>query len=435
MKPIDAAITHYLDEYKRVEKNLAGNDLPWLKQIREAGLEKFATQGFPTFHDEDWKYTNITPITKRKFIVDAQPYKAACSAPTDSLDFPSKYNLTFVNGHFVKELSQIDELPAGTIITNLASAIKQNPEVIKKYLGKTTNSSTDSFTALNTGFINDGACILLPHDTILNKPVELRFINTTNQELYFAPIRNLIVAEENSQVIIIENYFSLDQTIGFTNVVTELVLNQQAHAEHYKLLQENEHTFHISTLQVQQKSKSCFTSNSFACGGALVRSDTNVALTDDYTECTLNGLYLARGHQHIDHHTFIDHAKPHGISRELYKGVIAEKGRAVFNGKVLVQPGALKTDAQQANKNLLLSADAEVDTKPQLEIYADDVKCAHGATVGQLDENSLFYLQSRGIPKDEAHKILIYAFAREIIERIPLQPIREVLQTKLNQFI
>lgn len=434
MKPIDAAINHYLDEYKRVEKKLTGNDLPWLKQIREAGLEKFATQGFPTFHDEDWKYTNVTPITKRNFNFSTKTETTLNPEPLKQINLDC-YRLTFVNGHFAEGLSQISDLPAGTIITNLATAIKEHPKAIKKYLGKTTNNSTDSFIALNTSFINDGACILLPRDTILNKPIELRFINTTTQELYFAPIRNLIVAEENSQVIIIENYFSLNESIGFTNVVTELVLNQQAHAEHYKLLQENEHTFHISTLQVHQKSKSCFTSNSFACGGTLVRSDTNVALTDEYAECTLNGLYLVHSHQHIDHHTFIDHAKPHGISRESYKGVIAEKGRAVFNGKVLVQQGAFKTDAQQANKNLLLSADAEIDTKPQLEIYADDVKCAHGATVGQLDETSLFYLQSRGIPKDEAHKILIYAFAREIIERIPLQPIREVLQTKLNQFI
>lgn len=430
----DPAIQHYASEFARSEKNFSGRDLPWLQQLRATALEQLSTHGFPTFHDEDWKYTNITPITKRNFSITSNQKTDLTPAQLNTTDL-NCYQLTFVNGHFSAELSQITDLPSGVIITNIASAIKKYPEVIKNYLGKITKKPIHGFTALNTSFISDGAYIFVPRDTILDKPIELRFIATNQETLCFAPLRNLIIAEENTQSIIVENYSSSNQHHYFTNVVTELLTKQQAHVEHYKLLQENEQTFHVSTLEVLQQGKSCFTSNSFTCGGALVRSDTNVVLADEYAECTLNGLYLAKHHQHIDHHTSIDHTKPHGTSREFYKGVITDHGRAVFNGKVLVREDAFKTDAQQTNKNLLLSADAEVDTKPELEIYADDVQCAHGATVGQLDEAALFYLQSRGINKYTARTILIYAFAREIIERIPLEPLRKQLQKSLNLFL
>jgi len=431
IKSNDPAINHYIDEYHRISQNLVGNNLPWLKQLREQALEQLATRGFPTFHDEDWKYTNVHPITKRNFIfATTQQNTTAIKIPESITSKLDCYRLVFVDGSFAKNLSQ----PCPQItINNLATAFTEQPELIKQYLEK--NSTDNSFIMLNTSFINDGAYIHIPANTILDKPIELLFISTATDDLPFNSIRNLIIADENSQAIIFENYLSLNKNHHFTNAVTELVLNKRAHIEHYKLLQENEQAFHISNLNVVQKERSCFTSHSLALGGLLVRSDTQVSLEEEFTDCTLNGLYLAHGKQHIDHHTSINHLKPHSTSHEFYKGVIGDRARAVFNGKVLVQPNACKTNARQTNNNLLLSQEAEIDTKPQLEIYNDDVQCAHGATVGQLDENSLFYLRSRGLPEDMARSTLIYAFIREIVERMPLVSSQEQIEKYLSKFI
>lgn len=429
----DAAIQHYLTEFARIEKQLSGTNLEWLQALRSTALKQFSAQGFPTSRDEDWKYTNVTPIIKQNFLTNTpSPLEGEGVRRADE-GYLNSYRLNFINGIFSEEQSNTSDLPSDVIITNLATAFTKHSDIIQKHLNKIIQP-THGFTALNTSFINDGAFIFLPKGTILEKPIELCFVTTDQTTPNFIPLRNLIITEENTQAIIIENYTGTNQNPSFTNAVTELFINQRAHLEHYKLLQETESTFHISTLAAKQQSKSCFTSNSFAAGGALVRSDSQVLLADEYAECTLNGLYLAKKRQHIDHHTIINHAKPHCTSQEFYKGIIADHGRAVFNGKVVVAEGAFKTNAQQSNKNLLLSANAEIDTKPELEIYADDVQCAHGATVGQIDETALFYLQSRGIDKATARTILIYAFAREIIERIPLEPLKKQLQNKLNQF-
>lgn len=431
IKSNDPAISHYINEYQRIHQNLAGNNLAWLKQLREQALEQFATRGFPTSHDEEWKYTHVHTITKHNFsFANTEKNIASIKIPESITSKLDCHRLVFVDGCFANSLSQ---LPPKITISNLATALKEQPEFIQQHLAK--NSTDNSFIMLNTSFINDGAYLHIPANTILDKPIELLFIATANDDLHFNSIRNLIIADENSQAIIFENYLSLNKNYHFTNVVTELVLNKRAHIEHYKLLQENEHAFHISNLNVTQKERSCFTSHSLTLSGLLVRSDTTVTLEEEFTDCTLNGLYLARGKQHVDHHTSIEHKKPHGTSHEFYKGVIGDRARAVFNGKVLVQPNAHKTNARQTNNNLLLSQEAEIDTKPQLEIYNDDVQCAHGATVGQLDENAMFYLRSRGLPEDIARNTLIYAFIREIIERMPLISSAEQIEKYLSKFI
>lgn len=426
LKPTDPAIEHYLQEYHRVNKTMAGHGLPWLQQLRKQALTEFTQQGFPTFRDEDWKYTNITPLTKQAFSwATSQAQITASAVP---FDLPYQ-RLVFVNGHFSTQLSKLDSLPAGIKITNLAKMLSEQPELVEKHLHRVAANHPTSFTALNTAFIHDGAYIFIPRNTSLSQPVHLLFISN-EEATTFSSLRNLLVLEENSHATIIESYCG--NSNHFTNAVTELAVGKNASCEHYTVLKEDSRAFHINTLQVQQQRQSRLTAYSLALAGGLTRSDTNATLGDEYAECHLNGLYLANGKQHIDHHTLIDHAKPHGTSRENYKGVLADRARAVFNGKVIVRPGAQKTDAEQSNKNLLLSNDAEVDTKPQLEIFNDDVRCTHGAAVGQLSEDALFYLRSRGIEEGAARNLLVYAFVREIVERIPLQPLRQQLESYIS---
>lgn len=424
LKP-EPAVEHYLGEYNRIKKNLAGCELPWLQQLRAQALTQFTQQGFPTFRDEDWKYTNIAPLTKQALswaIPQPNP-----TVPDVSFDLPYQ-RLVFVNGHFSAKLSKLDAPTSGIQITNLAKVLNEQPGLAEKHLQRIAANHPASFTALNTAFIHDGAYIHIPRNTSLSQPVHLLFLNS--EEASFSSLRNLIVLEENSQATILESYCG--NSSHFTNSVTELVLDKNASCEHYTLLKEDNRAFHINTLQVLQQRQSRLTAYSLALAGGLTRSDVNVTLADEYAECHLNGLYLANGKQHVDHHTLIDHAKPHGTSRENYKGVLADRARAVFNGKVIVRPGAQKTDAEQSNKNLLLSNDAEVDTKPQLEIFNDDVRCTHGAAVGQLSEDALFYLRSRGIDESAARNLLVYAFVREIVERIPLEPLRQQLESYIS---
>lgn len=433
-KVADPAIDHFLTEHARVNAMLAGRAEPWLQQLRQQGLAQFAAHGLPTVRDEDWKYTNVSPIAK-SFCQWSSPNNTTnlptiSPLPTDL----TEHRLVFMNGHFAPQLSTLSTLPPSVQVTNLAQAISQQPQLIEPYLGQIADNQKSGFTALNTAFIHDGAFIYIPRNSTLTQPIQLLFLNTAQPTPSFNSIRNLIIIEDNSQASIIENYSQLESNLSFTNVVTEMIVGKHAIVEHYKLLREDKRqTFHIGTLQVQQQLHSQFTSHSFALGGALVRSDTNVVLAAEYTECILNGLYLTADKQHLDHHTVVDHIKPHSTSRESYKGVLADSSRAVFNGKVIIHPGAQKSNAKQSNRNLLLSNNAEIDTKPQLEVYNDDVRCTHGATVGQLSEDALFYLRARGIPETNARGILVYAFVREILERVPLISLRKQLADEIQQ--
>jgi len=425
------AVDHYLQEHARVVKTLAAQQTTWVKQLRQNALTQFAEQGFPTPANEEWKYTNVAPLLKHAFIRSPQLTKENLSLPGLLPAELACYRLVFIDGYFAPQFSILATTEQQNLhIANLAHILSQQPNLLEEKLGKFADDSASSFTALNTAFLHDGAYIRVPKNTILTKPIHLLFVSTEQASANF--VRNFIALEENSQATIIQSSVSATAQHHFSNIVTELMLEEKAHCNHYQLLQENDRAFHINTLQVQQRQQSYFNSYSFALSGGLTRSDINVTLADEHTECSLQGLYLGQGKQHIDHHTLINHVKPYGTSRENYKGILADRSRAVFNGKVIVQPGAQKTDAQQSNKNLLLSNDAEIDTKPQLEIYNDDVRCTHGATVGQLDETSLFYLRSRGIDTKTARSILIQAFAREILDGISLAPLKQQLENYLN---
>jgi Fe-S cluster assembly protein SufD len=421
---------HYLAQFAEAQARLPGGGLPWLQAQREAAIARFAERGFPTTREEDWKYTSVRPIEKQAFALNAPGVQAMTPASVHALGFADlpAHRLVFVNGHLDAALSQLGTLPAGVSVRSLREAIAQAPDELEGRLGEIVNFAVHPFAALNTAFIDDGAYVALRAGAVLDTPLHLLFVTTDGSIVH---PRVLVVAGENSQATVIEQYVGVGDHAYFNNAITEVVASEGASIEHYKLQQEGAKGFHVAGLHVRQEKDSRFVSHSVSLGGALVRNDIAVLLAATGGECTLNGLYLASGRQHVDYHTLIDHASAHATSREFYKGVLDGRARGVFNGRVIVRQDAQKTDAQQTNRNLLLSVDAEIDTKPQLEIYADDVKCAHGATVGQLSEEAIYYLRSRGIDAATARSLLTYAFADEIIRHIPLAPIRSRLEQLL----
>ncbi|MCI0420515.1 MAG: Fe-S cluster assembly protein SufD, partial [Acidobacteria bacterium] len=315
---------------------------------------------------------------------------------------------------------------------SLAEVLEKQAELVQPHLARYAGVSKEPFAALNTAFTADGAFIYLPKDSVVEEPIHLLFLSTgeRNRPLVSHP-RILVLAEANSQARILESYASLGEGVYFTNAVTEVVAGENAFIDHYKLQRESLEAFHISTVQVQLGRSANVSTQSISLGGALTRNHVNTVLDGEGGEATLNGFYLVNGRQHVDNHTCIDHAKPHCNSHELYKGILDGKARGVFNGRIIVRPDAQKTDSKQTNKNLILSEEALVNTNPQLEIYADDVKCTHGATIGQLDADSIFYLRSRGIDLESARHLLTYAFAGDFIHRLKIEPLRIALEKSL----
>jgi len=419
----------YREEFAGLEPQLAGAGLPWLRRARRAAFEHFTELGFPTTRHEDWKYTNVAAIERRAFRALPESLNGVSAAQVSELAFTGGQLLVFVNGRYAPGLSRLGTLPGAARIMSLASALSDHADQLEALLARDIEPFPNGFAALNAAFWADGAYIELPAGTVIEEPVHLLFI-TTEADLQVHP-RNIVRAGTGSQISIVEHYVGLDGTAYFMNATTEVIADRGAVVEHHKLQQEAGRAFHIAGIHALQGQDSRFTSHSFALGGALSRNDITTRLDAEGCEVTLHGLYMAHGRQHMDHHTCIDHAKPRGVSREFYNGVLDGAARAVFNGKVIVRPDAQKTDAHQSNRNLLLSEDVEVDTKPQLEIYADDVKCSHGATVGQLDENQIFYLRTRGVDESAARSVLTYAFAEEIISRAAIAPLRDRLEELL----
>lgn len=411
--------------------NLPGHGLAWLKQSRQGALDAFASTGFPTPRNEDWKYTRVAPIAKRSFTLP--PHDTIGVEARDvarfSLDGLDCEQLVFVDGRYVDALSRRNVVESGARITTLESAMNASSQLLESHLGHYADITGQAFSALNTAFMTDGAVIHVKNRGGNHHPVHLLFI-ATRPDVVAHP-RMLVVAEAGSRTSVVESYCALFDGCYFTNALTEIALMEDAQVDHYKLQEESNKSFHVATLQVHQQRDSRFASHSISFGGALARNDINVVLDAEGASCALNGLFMAGGRQHVDYHTRVDHAKPRGTSEEVYRGILDGRARGVFNGRVKVHPDAQKTDAQQSNNNLLLSRDAEIDTKPELEIYADDVKCGHGATVGQLDEHTLFYLRSRGIGENQARGLLTYGFAREILERVDLAPLRNKLTAEL----
>ncbi|HEX9829672.1 MAG TPA: Fe-S cluster assembly protein SufD [Bacteroidota bacterium] len=436
MQQSDKNTNIFLSHFEQFEKSLNGDASSHLHAIRKAAIAKFTELGFPTTKHEEWKYTDVSRIAKTAFkpALGAQSNTVTLK-DLDQFSFghPEWIRVVCVNGLFSKELSSIYDLPAGVRVGSLAGALKSEPALIEQHLAKYAPYDENAFVALSTAFMQDGVFMYIPDRIVVEKPIHVMMISTGKGGEFVAHPRNLIIAGESSQVAFIETYGSLANETYFTNTVTEIVLAKNAVVEHERLQLESDTAFHVATLHVHQERDSNFKSNAMTFGGRLVRNNITVKLDGEGAEATLNGLYLGTGEQHIDNHTCIIHAKPHCPSHELYKGILAEKSKGVFNGKIFVLKDAQKTDAKQTNKNLILSDEASIDTKPQLEIFANDVKCTHGATIGQLDEEALFYLRSRGIGMNKARDLLIYAFASDVIERITVEPLREELHRILHK--
>lgn len=423
----------YQSNFEMFEKTLNGESNSSVHALRRNAIARFSEMGFPTAKNEEWRFTNVTPIVKANFQPSMRDAVHLVTAnDIASLVFHDTHRLVFVNGHCSKELSSVSSLPNGTIVESLAVALKNSPELVGKHLARYSKYDENAFTALNAAFLQDGAFVSIPEGIALERPVHLLYISTGSTEPFVSYPRNLIITGKNARLSLVESYVCLDENSYLTNAVTEVVLGESAVVEHDKLQIESEKAYHVGTMHVYQHGKSNYTSNSISFGGSIARNNITAVLDAEGSECTLNGLSLATHQQLVDNHTTIDHAKPHCNSHELYKSILDGKSKGVFNGKIFVRKDAQKTDAKQTNKTLLLSDDATIDTKPQLEIFADDVKCTHGATVGQLDAEQVFYLRSRGIELTTAKDILTFAFAGDVVERVHIDPLKEQLEALIH---
>jgi Fe-S cluster assembly protein SufD len=419
--------------HKALEISERNRDEPaWLLSARKAGFMSFDKLGLPTLQDEDWRFTNVAPIAKMRMAPVVKPEHHGLTEKLLS-QFPfaaiAGSQLVFVNGQFVPEFSSLAQMPEGVKVMSLAAALATETALVEPHLCRHASTDTNAFTALNTAFFQDGAFIYVPAGETVAEPIHLRFISTAKEHGTTTHPRNLIVAGRDSRVTVIESHVSLSDAAYFTNAVTELVAEENAVVEHLKFQDENQQAFHIATVAAHCGRTSNVVTHSIALGAKLSRTNIFATLAGEGLECTLNGIYLTRGEQLADHYMIVDHAKPHGASHEYFNGILADKSKGVFHGRILVRPDAQKTDAKQTNKNLLLSDHATANTKPQLEIYADDVKCTHGATIGQLNDESIFYLRSRSIPLEKARRMLIHAFAGEIIDRVRCVAVREELDS------
>ncbi|HYT89870.1 MAG TPA: Fe-S cluster assembly protein SufD, partial [Gemmataceae bacterium] len=405
----------------------------WPHALRTAAIERFAEVGFPTSRDEDWKFTSLTPLAEIPFKLasghELHSFTAEGSSD-NALDIAATVRLVFVNGRLAPDLSTPGALPGNVVIGSLAAAMEQHRTLVEPHLTRLARHESHAFTALNTAFLSDGAFIHVGRGVVLREPIELVFLSTAPTEPTVSHPRTLIVAEDNSQLTVVQSYLGTDE-VYFTNAVTEIIAGENAYIDHYKLQRESLKAFHLETLQVRQERGSNFSSHAVTLGAGWARNEIGVTLAGEGCESILNGLYLADGTQHVDNRTTIDHAKPHCASHELYKGILDGKAHGVFNGKIYVREDAQKTDAKQTNQTLLLSEDAVINTKPQLEIFADDVKCTHGATIGQLSTDALFYLRARGIGLEDARSLLTYAFANDVLDRMKLETLRRQLEELL----
>jgi Fe-S cluster assembly protein SufD len=405
----------YLAAFAKRRPELGGP--PRLTALRDIAIERFARLGFPTIHNEDWKYTNLAPMLRAGFehaaaVRGESVAERLAAAPFADLGCP---RAVFVNGRFSPELSTLPAASSGVKVGKLWDA---------EALGSVADIERNAMVALNTALFEDGAFVEIAARKVLEQPLHLVFLAVADGRPSAAYPRTLVVAGRDSQAQIVETYLTVGEGESFTNAVTEFIAGDGAVVEHYKLQTESHRALHFGMLAVRQGASSQFTSRNIALGAALARNEITAVLEGEGADAVLDGLYLTAGGQHVDNHTTLDHARPHTTSHELYKGILDGKSQGVFHGRIIVRPEAQKTDAIQRNKNLLLSEAAVINTKPQLEIYADDVKCTHGATVGQVDPDAVFYLRSRGIPRAEARALLTYAFTAELIDRIGIEAIR-----------
>ena len=429
--PTEGAVARYKSAFEQFEREHPAPH--WLQTRRRDAMATFARLGFPTVRDEEWKYTDVTPVVNLvatpifRFEANGSASNLATALPFQGLDGT---RLVFVNGHFAPALSRLVELPEGVEVRALSEAIAADSERVQQAFGRSVDGE-ETFVALNTAFAQDGAFVFVPAQVELPSPVHLVFVSTGESATVSHP-RNLVLLGANAKLTLIESYCSPTEGVYFTNAVTEIESGAGAQLEHLKVQLESMRAFHIGTVQLGAARGANLRSTTLNLGGRIVRNNATALMQGEGAEITLDGLVVAGGEQHVDNHTTMDHAVPHCASHEHYAHVLDGKSVGVFNGKIFVRLDAQKTDAKQSNRTILLSRDATINAKPQLEILADDVRCTHGATIGQLDEAAQFYLQSRGVPAREARAILIRAFAGEALEQISSETVRDEMEARLS---
>jgi Fe-S cluster assembly protein SufD len=418
----------YADAFREFAARAAEGEPAWVARLREGAFERFEELGFPTTDEEDWKYTNVAPIARAEFMPAEGSVKLESGTVENLISAEAKRSsLVFVDGVFRRELSSLDAIPEPVAALDLRDALAgAHAELLWEHLGRLSGEGSDAFSALNTAFLGGGAFVHVPKGVELSAPVQLLFISTAEAEAATFP-RVLIVAERDSRLDLIETYASVGDATYLTDAVVEVFVGEGARVTHYKVQDEGAAAFHVASTRAELSRSSYYDLTTVTLGAQLSRHNIEILLGSEGAECRVDGLYIVGTGQHADTHSLIDHRVPNCASRQNYKGILDGRSRAVFNGRVFVREDARGTDAEQSNKNLLLSREARVDTKPQLEIYNDDVKCSHGATVGQLDEDELFYLLSRGLHTDLARNLLTYGFAEEVVERVKFESIRAQL--------
>ena len=418
----------YLAQFEHLEKSLSQEPQSWLMPVRKAAIARFAEMGFPTIRDEEWRYTNVAPIANTTFEAPSGANREVTPEGIAEFAFADAAALlVFVNGRYAAQLSRVQSLPKGVRIESLAAALQSDTALLGRHLARHADVHEQAFTALNTALTEDGAFVHVPAGVILEQPLHvLHVMRVENGPIAVHP-RNLIVLGDSSQATIVETFAGMGDEKYFTNAVTEVVAGDNAVVDHYKIERESEAAFHVATLQLHTNRNSNLSSHTVSLGGALVRHDINAILDGEGGECVINGLYMLRGAQHVDNHLRVEHAKPHCNSREFFKGIMDGQSKGIFSGRIKVHKAAQKTDAKQTNMSLLLSEDAQVESKPQLEIFADDVKCTHGATIGQVNQDAIFYLRSRGMSEQAARSLLVFTFANESLDRIRVESLRAQL--------
>ena len=432
MKVARKSLDSYLERFNRLDET--ASDTPgWLSQLRREAMLRFAETGFPTIADEDWRYTNVASLAATSYETAPAPSPDGhCRMDSRAAGGGSGARCVFLNGRYCAELSHLAEMESGVRVGSLAAILRDSPEEVEAHLARYVEAELHPFATLNTAFIEDGAVVRVSAGVRIPDPVHLVFLSTGNGGPAFVTHpRNLILVGAGSECSVVEHYVGVGEKSYFSNPVTEVAVGENASLDHYRLQEESPAAHHVSTLEIRQESNSVLRTMSADLGGALTRNDLNVVLGGAGADAVLDGIFIASGEQLVDNHTRIEHAAPHCGSRELYKGILGGRSRGVFRGRIVVQPGAQKTDSEQTNNNLLLSDRALVNTKPQLEIYADEVKCTHGATIGQLDQEAIFYMRSRGIDEEMARSILVYGFAEDLIRRVRLADLRDRLSSLL----
>ncbi|MBI5325980.1 MAG: Fe-S cluster assembly protein SufD [Ignavibacteriae bacterium] len=424
-------INNILSNFNEFENKLNGSRLSAVHTIRKDAFDKFKILGFPTAKDEEWKYSNPGFVHQYNF-------KLKLNANDDGItqEIVNKYKfenldehlLVFVNGFYSEKLSDVKPKKKQIILGSFADAIERNSIEILKYFGKFAGYIKNGFTALNTAFAQDGAFILIPDGTVIERPIRLLYITDAREQSVLTMPRNLIIAGECSNFKIVESSHTIGAQPSFNNSVSEIVMDFSSNVEYYNIQNNNENSFYVGTTQISQQRGSIFTGTTITLKGNYIRNNLNSLLDAEACETNYNGLYFVADNSFVDNHTLIDHAKPNCNSNEVYKGILNDKATVVFNGKIIVRQDAQKTNAYQTNRNILLTDDAKIHTKPQLEIFADDVKCSHGATSGYLDRDSLFYLRSRGISEEMAKTLLLNAFASEVLEKINIAELRDMVK-------